>query len=152
MRKSRSRVRLAQLAGFLGVFAVIGAFLAPAPAAAQKQPSLNSAWQSFSLALKAQGEKAAEAAGNVIAGAKQTFAELEGRLSHHVGDLDAALSARKASLETMWEDAAASLDSWQRVAGKSWNVFQRSAATAFDRFADWLRLQSMPEEQGEIRV
>ena len=152
MRESRSLLRLAQLAGFLGMLAVVGTLPVPAPAAAPEQTSFQSAWQNFSLAFRAQGKKAAEAAGDVVAGGKRAVAELKGRLSDHVEDLDAALSARKASLKTMWEDAAASLDSWQLAAGKSWNVFQRSAATAFDRFADWLRLQSIPEEQGEIRV
>ena len=136
------------------------------------EDSAYSRFESLAFRLKADGERALAAAGDVTARAvdasKDAIAETQDDLGPRLETFRQMLNEQKAKLAMIGEDAAARFDAWKQAATKSWSEMwsdawteswnqswaeiQRAATETLDRFRDWIAKTPDSEDHTETPV
>lgn len=158
------------LAFMVAVAVCAALFFGALPASAKtwdSQDNFLTDLDSLAAALKAQSERALNAASNVASRAvhdgTHALAEAETNAAQQFQKFRETLNARKAKLDKIGEDAAARfkawkrtfavwLDAWPETWTHSMRDVHRSATEVIDRFHDWLKRHSATAEPPQIPV
>lgn len=167
--------------GRIGTAIVAAALLFAASSVSAKptesqEDSLHSQFESLASRLKAEGQRAIDAAARVTARAvdasKGAIAETQTDLGPRLETFRQTLNEQKAKLAMIGADAAARLEAWKQAATKSWSEMwseasaeswrdtwteswaeiQRATTEVLDRFRDWIDKQQNTEEQTQTPV
>lgn len=133
-----------------------------------QEDSVSSQFESLASRLKAEGERALDAAAGATARAieasKGAIAETQTELGPRLQTFRQLLNEQKAKLAMIGEDAASRFNAWKQAATKywaemwseslteSWTEIRRAAVDALDRFRDWIDGQPDTEEHTETPV
>ena len=163
--------------GYFGAVIIASALLlAATPVSAEpaesQDDSLYSQFESLASRLKADSDRALEAASAATARAveasKRAIVEIQADAGPRLETFRQTLNEQKAKLGIIGADAATRFDEWKQATTKSWSEMwsdawtkswsqswveiQRAAAETLDRFRDWIAKTPDNEEQTETPV
>lgn len=142
----------------------LGTLPASATPAESQDNYLSTDINRLASALKAQSERAADAATRAVDDGQSALVGAKTRMADRLENFRDALNERKATLGMIGEDVVARFDAWKQETLVPWldqwpdawtetmSDMHRSASEAVSTFRDWLNKHFAPEEPAEIPV
>lgn len=140
----------------LSIAVLLAATPARATLSSAEDVSVYSQLRRLADRLKAEGNKAinaaGQAAGHALEQSQHAITDARSELAPYLQTFGKMLNERKARLAIIGADAAAIFETWRQTTEKSWSDIKRAANEALKRFRDWINQQFVPDEQVQIPV